>query len=97
MVMDGASCASGLVHLCVWLPIASKLMGSMNLQDIMIPLMSVGQHLFALVQVPGVPVLPVAIAYNKRSHNPAWTIMNEGWHFVSSIVALCTFLVQVCC
>ncbi|CAL8471402.1 g10944 [Coccomyxa elongata] len=32
--------------------------------------------------VPGVPVLPVAIAYNKRSHNPAWTIMNEGWHFV---------------
>lgn len=30
MVMDGASCASGLVHLCVWLPIASKLMGSMK-------------------------------------------------------------------
>lgn len=38
--------------------------------------------------VPGVAVLPVALSYNKRSHNPAWTIMNEGWHFVSS-PALC--------
>ena len=35
--------------------------------------------------VPGVPVLPVCLAYNKRFHNPAWTIMNLGWHFVRFI------------
>lgn len=51
--------------------------------------MFMGRHSCAFVQVPGVPVLPVAIAYNKRNHNPAWTIMNEGWHFVSSLLALC--------
>ena len=34
--------------------------------------------------VPGVPVLPICFRYNKRRVNPAWTIINEGWHFVSS-------------
>lgn len=33
--------------------------------------------------VPGVPVLPICFRYNKRRVNPAWTIINEGWHFVS--------------
>jgi len=33
--------------------------------------------------VPGVPVLPICFRYNKRRINPAWTIINEGWHFVS--------------
>ena len=32
--------------------------------------------------VPGVPVLPVCLSYGKRCHNPAWTIVNEPWHFV---------------
>lgn len=32
--------------------------------------------------LPGAPVLPVLIQYEKRTHNPAWTIINEGWHFV---------------
>ena len=34
--------------------------------------------------VPGQPILPVLLSYNKRHHNPAWTIINEGWHFVSA-------------
>lgn len=34
--------------------------------------------------VPGVPVLPVCLAYGKRCHNPAWTIINEPFHFVRS-------------
>ena len=34
--------------------------------------------------VPGQPILPVLLNYNKRHHNPAWTIINEGWHFVSA-------------
>ena len=38
--------------------------------------------------VPGQPILPVLLTYNKRHHNPAWTIINEGWHFVSA----CTFV-----
>ncbi len=38
--------------------------------------------------VPGVPVLPVCLHYGKRCHNPAWTIVNEGWHFVSSLPRL---------
>ncbi len=33
--------------------------------------------------VPGVPVLPICFRYNKRRINPAWTIINEGWHYVS--------------
>lgn len=33
--------------------------------------------------VPGVPVLPICFRYNKRRINPAWTIINEAWHFVS--------------
>ena len=33
--------------------------------------------------VPGAPVLPICFRYNKRKINPAWTIINEGWHFVS--------------
>eukprot|EP00891_Asterochloris_glomerata_P008361 jgi/Astpho2/8361/e_gw1.00122.122.1_t len=32
--------------------------------------------------VPGQPILPVLLTYNKRHHNPAWTIINEGWHFL---------------
>ena len=32
--------------------------------------------------LPGVPLLPILFVYGKRSHNPAWTIVNEGWHFV---------------
>lgn len=35
--------------------------------------------------VPGVPVLPVCLAYGKRCHNPAWTIVNEPWHFVRAL------------
>jgi lysophosphatidylcholine acyltransferase/lyso-PAF acetyltransferase len=34
--------------------------------------------------VPGVPVLPVCLTYGKRCHNPAWTIVNEPFHFVRS-------------
>lgn len=34
--------------------------------------------------VPGVPVLPICFRYNKRRINPAWTIINEGWHLVHS-------------
>jgi hypothetical protein len=33
--------------------------------------------------LPGVPLLPVLLQYDKTCHNPAWTIVNEGWHFVS--------------
>jgi lysophosphatidylcholine acyltransferase/lyso-PAF acetyltransferase len=49
--------------------------------------------------VPGVPVLPVCLNYNKRSHNPAWTIMNVGWHFVSWSLTPCLWHVgsqQLC-
>jgi hypothetical protein len=50
--------------------------------------------------VPGVPVLPVVLSYNKRHHNPAWTIMNEGWHFVRTPPPLhgksCDVLVFCC-
>ena len=36
--------------------------------------------------VPGVPVLPICFRYNKRRINPAWTIINEGWHLVSCTI-----------
>ncbi len=39
--------------------------------------------------VPGAPVLPVALAYNKAHHNPAWTIMHLGWHFVRAPYSRC--------
>ena len=32
--------------------------------------------------VPGVPVLPVVLQYRWRRLNPAWTIINEGFHMV---------------
>lgn len=32
--------------------------------------------------LPGVPLLPVLLQYDKTCHNPAWTIVNEGWHFL---------------
>ena len=32
--------------------------------------------------LPGVPLLPILLQYDKSCHNPAWTIINEGWHFV---------------
>ena len=38
--------------------------------------------------VPGVPVLPVCLSYGKRCHNPAWTIVNEPWHFVRAPLML---------
>ncbi|KAK9807513.1 hypothetical protein WJX72_001238 [[Myrmecia] bisecta] len=31
--------------------------------------------------VAGVPVLPVLFQYDTSRHNPAWTIINEGWHW----------------
>ena len=34
--------------------------------------------------VPGVPVMPVLLHYDKSCHNPAWVIINEGWSFVST-------------
>ena len=32
--------------------------------------------------MPGVPVLPVVLQYRWRRLNPAWTIINEGFHMV---------------
>ena len=32
--------------------------------------------------LPGVPLLPILFKYNISCHNPAWTVINEGWHFV---------------
>ena len=34
--------------------------------------------------LPGVPLLPILFKYNISCQNPAWTIINEGWHFVRS-------------
>ena len=32
--------------------------------------------------VPGVPVLPVLLKYDKSCHNPAWTLVNVPFSFV---------------
>ena len=32
--------------------------------------------------VPGVPVLPVLLKYDKACHNPAWTLVNVPFSFV---------------
>ncbi|KAK9839254.1 hypothetical protein WJX81_004479 [Elliptochloris bilobata] len=42
--------------------------------------------------VPGVPVLPVCLVYGKRCHNPAWTIVNEPWHFLRLVTQFRTRL-----
>ena len=28
------------------------------------------------------PALPILFKYNTQCHNPAWTIINEPWHFL---------------
>ena len=39
--------------------------------------------------VPGMPVLPLMLCYEKQYHNPAWTIIYELWHFVRLVPCLC--------
>ncbi len=42
------------------------------------------RHGHAGAFVPGAPVLPVVLQYRWRHLNPAWTIIDLGWHAVRS-------------